>query len=48
MRSFVKALLLGLAGLAVCTAFPAAKVVLLVTVLTAVVASWRGIRRWFR
>jgi hypothetical protein len=48
MRAFVKALLLGLLGLAVCTAFPAAKVVLLVTVLTAVVASWRGIKRWFR
>lgn len=48
MSSFLKALLLGLVGLAICTAFPAAKIVLLVTLATAVVASWRGIKRWFR
>jgi hypothetical protein len=48
MRSFVKALLLGLAGLAVCSAFPALRIALWVTVLTAVIASWRALRRWFR
>lgn len=48
MSSFIKALLLGLAGLAVCVAFPSGKVALWVTLLTALAASWRGIKRWFR
>lgn len=49
MRSLIKALVLGLIGLAVCVAFPSVRVALWVTLATALVASWRSLRRrWFR
>jgi len=47
MRTLIKALLLGLVGLTICAAFPSLKVALWVCLLTAVVASWRALRRWF-
>jgi hypothetical protein len=48
MRALVKALLLGLVGLAICSLFPSMRVALAVTAGTAVIASWRAIKRRFR